>query len=88
MNSNLFGKTMENLRMDVRLVEISKDFQKYVNQVFFFAKIFNENLVAVNKIEEALTLNKPTYVWMSILDWSKTMIYYFHNTHINKKIWP
>ena len=53
---------MENLRMDVRLVEISKDFQKYVNQVFFFAKIFNENLVAVNKIEEALTLNKPTYV--------------------------
>ena len=35
MNSNLFGKTMENLRMDVRLVKISKDFQKYVNQVFF-----------------------------------------------------
>lgn len=33
MNSNLYGKTMENLRMDVVFVKISKDYQKYVNQV-------------------------------------------------------
>ena len=38
------------------------------------SKIFNENLVAVHKIKETLTLNRPAYVGMCILDLSKTLM--------------
>ena len=40
--------------------------------------MFNENLVAVHKIKETLTLNRLAYVGVSILDLSNTLIYDFH----------
>ena len=49
------------------------------------SKIFNENLVAVHKIKETLTLNRPTCVGMCILDLSKTLMYDFHYNYINNK---
>ena len=49
------------------------------------SKIFNENPVAVHKIKEALTINRPTYVGMCILDLSKTLMYDFHYNYIKKK---
>ena len=49
------------------------------------SKIFNENLVAVHKIKETLTLNKPAYVGMCILDLAKTLMYDFHYNYIKKK---
>ena len=49
------------------------------------SKIFNENLVAVHKIKETLTLNRPAYVGMCILDLSKTLMYDFHYNYIKKK---
>lgn len=53
--NSVFGKTMENIRkrVDVQLVTISFE-SNYVS-----SKIFNENLVAVHKIKETLTLNRP-----------------------------
>ena len=48
-------------------------------------KIFNENLVAVHKIKETLTLNRPAYVGMCILDLSKTLMYDFHYNYIKQK---
>ena len=52
---------------------------------FVTSKIFNEKLVAVHKIKEIMTLNRPTYVGMCILDLSKTMMYDFHYNYIKKK---
>ena len=49
------------------------------------SKIFNENLVAVHKIKETLTLNRPVYVGMCILDLSKTLMYDFHYNYIKQK---
>ena len=49
------------------------------------SKIFNENLVAVHKIKETLTLNRPAYVGMCILDFSKTLMYDFHYNYIKQK---
>ena len=49
------------------------------------SKIFNETLVAVHKIKEALTLNSPAYVGMCILDLSKTLMYDFHYNYIKNK---
>ena len=72
---------MENLRkrVDVRLVTDEKKLLKLSSKpTFVSSKIFNENLVAVHKIKETLTLNRPAYVGMCILDISKTLIYDFH----------
>ena len=73
MNNSVFGKTMENLRKRV-----------YVSMLVS-SKIFNENLMAVHKIKETLTLNRPAYVGMCILDLSKTLMYDFHYNYIKKK---
>ena len=81
MNNSVFGKTMENLhkRVDVRLVTNEKKLLKLTSKpTYVSSKILNENLVAVHKIKETLTLNRPAYVGMCILDLSKTLIYNFH----------
>nr|DAC81289.1 TPA_asm: PolB [Corynactis coral adintovirus] len=87
MNNSVFGKTMENIRkrVDVRLVTDEKKLLKYASKPTYVShKIFNENLVAVHKIKETLTLNRPAYVGMCILDLSKTLMYDFHYNYIKK----
>ena len=88
MNNSVFGKTMENIRkrVDVRLVTDKKKFLKLTSKpTYVSSKIFNENLVAVHKIKETLTLNRQAYVGMCILDLSKTLMYDFHYNYIKKK---
>ena len=88
MNDSVFGKTMENLRKraDVKLVTDEKKLIKLTSKLTFVTgKIFNEKLVAVHKIEETLTLNRPAYVGMCISDLSKTLMYNFHHNYIKKK---
>ena len=80
MNNSVFGKTMENIRkrVDVRLVtDENKLSEMAAKPTFISSKIFNENLVAVHKIKETLTPNRPAYVGMCILDLSKTPMYDF-----------
>ena len=88
MNNSIFGKTMENLRkrVDVRLVTNEKKLLKLTSKpTYVSSKIFNENLMAVHKIKEALTLNRPAYVGMCILDLSKMLMYDFHYNYIKSK---
>ena len=88
MNNSVFGKTMENIRkrVDVRLVTDEKKLLKMTSKpTYVSSKIFNENLVAVHKIKETLTLNRPAYVGMCILDLSKTLMYDFHYNYIKSK---
>ena len=89
MNNSVFGKTMENLRkqVDVRLVTDNEKLTKLASKpTYVSSKIFNEDLVAVHKIKETITLNRPAYVGMCILqDLSKTLMYDFHYNYIKKK---
>ena len=90
MNNSVFGKTMENIRkrVDVRLITDEKKLLKMASKpTYVSSKIFNENLVAVHKIKETLTLNRPAYVGMCILDLSKTLMYDFHYNYIKKILW-
>ena len=88
MNNSVFGKTMENIRkrVDVRLVTSKEKLSKLASKpTYVSSKIFNKNLVAVHKIKETLTLNRPAYVGMCILDLSKTLMYDFHYNFIKSK---
>ena len=88
MNNSVFGKTMENIRkrVEVRLVTDENKLLKLASKpTYVNSKIFNDNLVAVHKIKETLTLNRPAYVGMCILDLSKTLMYDFHYNYIKDK---
>ena len=88
INNSVFGKTMENLRkrVDVRLVTNKDQLVKWTSKpTYVSSKIFHENLVAVHKLKEKLTLNRPAYIGMCILDLSKTLMYEFHYDYIKKK---
>ena len=88
MNNSVFGKTMENIRkrIDVRLVTNKEKLLKLTAKpTYVSSKIFNENLVAVHKIKETLTMNRPAFVGACILDLSKTLIYDFHYNYIKQK---
>ena len=88
MNNSVYGKTMENIRkrVDVRLITDDKQLLKISSKpTYVSCKIFNKNLVAVHKIKETLTLNKPSYLGMCILDLSKTLMYDFHYNYIKNK---
>ena len=88
MNNSVFGKTMENIRkrVNVKLITDKKQLLKWASKpTFVNSKIFNENLVALNKIKEQIKLNKPAYVGMCILDLSKTLMYDFHYNYIKQK---
>ena len=88
MNNAVFGKTMENIRnrVNVKLVNTEEKFKKLVAKPNFISrKIFNENLVSVHMKKTSLTMNKPVYLGMCILDLSKIIMYDFHYNYIKPK---
>ena len=88
MNNSVFGKTMENIRnrVDVRLVNTKEKLRKLVAKPNFKSrKIFNENLVSVHMGKTSLTMNKPIYLGMCILDLSKIIMFDFHYNYIKSK---
>ena len=88
MNNSVFGKTMENIRnrVDVKLVNTEEKLKKLIAKPNFRSrKIFSENLVSVHMKKTSLTMNKPVYLGMCILDLSKTIMYDFHYNYIKPK---
>ena len=88
MNNSVFGKTMENLRKrsNIQLVTNPERMERLAARPTYIShKIFHENLVAVHSKQTKLVLNKPSYVGMSILELSKTLMYDFHYNYIKKK---
>ena len=74
MNNTVYGKTMENFRnrIDVKLVNNKKDYLKWTYKLSYIThKIFDNDLVAIRKNKVTLTLKKPAYIRMCILELSK-----------------
>ena len=90
MNNSVFGKTMENIRnrVDVKLVNTKEKLRKLVAKPNLKSppKIFSENLVSVHMRKTSLTMNKPVYLGMCILDLSKTIMYDFHYNYIKIEV--
>ena len=54
------------------LLIMLNDYKKYVSKPsFVLQKIFSKNFVAIHEIKPVITLYKPIYVGLSILDFSK-----------------
>ena len=88
MKNTVYGKTMENLRnrIDAKLVNNKENYLKWTSKPSYIPhKIFDNNLVTICKNTVTLTLNKPAYVGMSILDLNKLLMYEFHYDYINNK---
>ena len=88
MNNSVFGKTMENIRnrVNVKLVDSGEQFKKLAAKPNYNSrKIFNENLVSVHMKKTSLTMDKPVYLGMSILDLSKIIMFDFYYNYIKPK---
>ena len=73
-------------RVNVRLVRNKKDYLKRTSKPSYISqKIFDNDLVAIRKSKVTLTLKKPAYIWMYILDLSKVLVYEFHYDCIKDK---
>ena len=78
MNNAVYGKTMENLRnrTDVKLVSNKKDYLEWTSKPNYMShKIFDNDLVAIRKNKVTLTLNKPAYIGLCILELSRVLTY-------------
>ena len=88
MNNSVFGKTMENIRnrVNIKLTTTGEQFKKLTAKPNYESrKIFNENLVSVHMKKTSLTMNKPVYLGMSILDLSKNLMFDFHYNYVIPK---
>ena len=88
MNNSVFGKTMENIRnrVNIKLVTDKKKAEKLAAKPNFkHCNIFDEDLIAIHMKKTSLTMNKPVYLGMNILDLSKTLMFDFHYNYIKKK---
>ena len=86
MNNSVFGKTMENLRKRVKLVNDKVKLSKLIaSPSFDYFRIFSEDLAAVSLKKTKLYLNRPIFVGFSILDLSKVLMYEFHYEYMKPK---
>ena len=87
MINSVYGKTMENLtkRVSVRLINIEKDFSKYVSKpTCIFPTIFDKTYAAKHEINPVLALSKSIFVEFTVLELSKWLMYDFHYNCIKK----
>ena len=81
LNNAVYGKTLENVRNhnDFRLINTPERFQKLENKPSYKHRhIINEDLVAVELEKAMVELDKPIYMGLSILDYSKIHMYSFY----------
>ena len=81
MNNSVFGKTMENLRkrVNIDLVNTEEKLIKLVASPSYHGyKMFDEDLIAVERKKVKLLLHRPMYIGFCILDISKGFMYSFY----------
>lgn len=81
LNNSAFGKTMENLRLRQGIKLVNKwggrcgARMMIASPNFKRLRIFDENLIAVERRKTHILMNKPISVGMSVLDVSKVVMY-------------
>ena len=81
MDKAVYGQAIENLKNKtaVRLLTNEKNYLKWTSKPKYISqKMFHNNLVVFCKNKVTLTLRKPAYVRMYLLNLSKVLMYEFH----------
>ena len=89
LNNSFYGKTVENIRnrTEVQLCSSDEEIKKYASKANFKGYVkFDENTIAMQKKITSIYFNKPIYIGMCVLDYSKLLMYKFYYERINK-IW-
>ena len=88
VNNAVFGKTMENVRKhrDIKLVKTDHKRNKLVSEPNYQTmKLISENLSIIEMKKVKVKMNKPIYLWLSILEISKIIMYDFWYDYMKKK---
>ena len=88
LNNSVFGKTMQNTRdyRNVNLVGSEKKALKLASQLTFRSyTIFHDKLIAVERYQTTVKMDKPIYVGVTALELSKLVMYDFHYNFIKKE---
>ena len=91
-NNAVYGKTMENemKRVDVKLVTKWKGHygaEALISKPNFHSSdIFDENLVAVQLLRTEISIRKPIYIGLAVLDLSKTLVYRFYYDYMQDRV--
>ena len=89
MNNSVFRKTIENVRKhrDIKWVTTDKRRNQLVSDTNYHkTKWFSENLLAIEMKNIKVKMNKSTYLGLSILEISKTLMYEFWYDYIKPTI--
>ena len=88
MNNAVFGKTMENFRKhrDIKLVTTDKKRNKLVSEPNYHTMNYiSEDLSIIEKKRMKVKMNKPIYLGLSTLDFSKILMYEFWYDYMKPK---
>ena len=88
LNNAVFGTTCESLfkRTDYRLVSSRKEALKFIAKPTFRDYIvYNEKLAGIHLDPSSVTLNKPSYVGVAVLELSKVYMYRFHYEEVKAR---
>ena len=88
MNNAVFGKTMENVRKhrDIKLVKTDHRRNKLVSEPNYHTmKLIEENLSIIEMKKVKVTMNKPIYLGLCILEISKIIMYEFWYDYVKNK---
>ena len=88
MNNAVIGKTIENVRKHRNIILVTTERRRncLVSEPnYHTTKIFTEHLLAIEIKKTQITMNKPAYSGLSILDLSKTVIYEFWYDYVKPK---
>ena len=85
MNNNHFSKRKKNLgrKIYIKILFNRKEYLKWTSQLSYISyKVFDNNLMIIQKIKVALTIIQPAYIGMSILELRKGLMYKLHYDYI------
>ena len=88
MNNSVFGKTMENVRnrKNIKLVTNRKDYLEYIMKPNFINDWkFTDEFFAVELGRMEITMKKPIYLGLTVLDLSKIIMYEFYYDYMQPK---
>ncbi|XP_031789254.1 uncharacterized protein LOC116418324 [Nasonia vitripennis] len=91
-NNAIYGKTMENERKRIDVKLVTKWGGRYGTEAlvakpnFHSCSIFEENLVAVELARTEITVRKPLYIGLCVLDLSKSLVYDFHYEYMRDRV--